>query len=95
MGDETGVKSSFKDKFFLVYTGRRTLSISEDPDNLMSGAGSTCPEPRGSSIGEHLILFKLFHHFFGLMNRCVILHKNQAWLPSILSFRIPRYEFAE
>ncbi len=47
MGDETGVKSSFKDKFFLVCAGRRTLSISEDPDNLMSGAGSTCPEPRG------------------------------------------------
>ena len=42
MGDETGVKSSFKDKFFLVCAGRRTLSISEDPDNLMSGAGSTC-----------------------------------------------------
>ena len=48
MGDETGDKSSFKDNFFLVCAGRRTLSISEDPNNLMSGAGSTYPEPRGS-----------------------------------------------
>lgn len=47
MSDETGVKSSFKDKFFLVCAGRRTLSISGDPDNLMSEAGS--PEPRGQS----------------------------------------------
>ncbi len=61
MGDETDVKSSFKDKFFLICTGRRTLSISEDPDNLISGVdstcswgqvvltGNTCPEPQEPS----------------------------------------------
>ena len=55
MGDETGVKSSFKDKFFLVCAGRRTLSISEDPDNLMSGAGSTWQVVPARSHGGNLL----------------------------------------
>ena len=35
------------------------------------------------SIGKHYhILFKLFYHLFSLMDRCVVLHKNRAWLPN-------------
>ena len=42
-------------------------------------------------IGEHYhLLFKLFHHLFGLMHRCVVLHKIRPGyqIRNVLSFRI-------
>ena len=34
-------------------------------------------------IGKHYpIIFKPFHHLFVLMNKCVVMHKNQVWLPN-------------
>ena len=36
---------------------------------------------RGKLVSVHYpIIFKLFHHLFGLMNRCIVSHENQAGL---------------
>lgn len=37
-----GIKSLFKNKIFLVYTVRQTLSIFENPNNFISKRNNTC-----------------------------------------------------